>query len=85
MTYEDFIYNLYKEFGFEHYNLTPEQNARFKVLYDNDESAMLTAALWANCLDFELYQLEPWIASWFYRKKSIETMEQDKQLTLYGD
>ena len=77
MTYEDFIYELYKNFGMQWYSLTPTQNARMKKLYDLDASEMLTASLWVCCGSFELYQIEPWVAAWFDRKRAREIQEQE--------
>jgi hypothetical protein len=80
VNWADFINDFCGEFG--HLPAPDgEMLRRLMVLFDNGESAMLTAAIWARNLDIDLARLEPWIASWFFRRDGIRIQEQQ---IIYG-
>lgn len=79
MEFMDFIDDYFKEFhsgNYSHYLRTAHHFTRLHVLWAEDRSDMLTAALWV--LDTpDLSELEPWVAAWFDRKRAREIQEQE--------
>lgn len=79
MEFVDFIDDYCMEFHsgtYPYYLLPSESFIRLHVLWEDNRSDMLTAALWVLD-DPELSEIEPWVAAWFDRKRAREIQEQE--------